>query len=65
MDTNEIATTVKVTRKEQQLTQTELAGVSGTGLRFIVNLEQGKKTCQLQKTLDVLKALGIKVKLEK
>lgn len=65
MDTNEIATTVKATRKEQQLTQTELAGVSGTGLRFIVNLEQGKKTCQLQKTLDVLKALGIKVKLEK
>jgi y4mF family transcriptional regulator len=56
---------VKTTRKEQKLSQTELAGLAGTGLRFIVNLEQGKKSCQLQKSLDVLNALGIKIQLGK
>lgn len=64
MNTNEIAALVKTARKEQKLTQTELAGVAGTGLRFIVNLEQGKKSCQIQKVLDVLKALGIRIKLD-
>lgn len=36
---------------------------SGTGLRFIVDLEKGKPTCQLGKALAVLRTLGIKVDL--
>jgi hypothetical protein len=30
----------------------------GTGLRFIVDLEKGKPTCQVGKTLHVLQMLG-------
>lgn len=55
----EIGQLVRRVRKIQRLTQTELAGVTGVGVRFIVDLEKGKETCQLGKTLQVLHMLGI------
>lgn len=36
---------------------------SGTGLRFIIEMEQGKPTCQLGKVMTVLQTLGIKIEL--
>ena len=54
---------VKSTRKVMGVTQKNLALTSGTGLRFIIELEQGKPTCQLEKTLTVLNTLGIKLDL--
>ena len=54
---------IKSTRKSLGVTQKELALSSGTGLRFIIELEQGKPTCQLEKTLRVLRTLGIKIHL--
>ena len=55
----EIGSLIKNVRKQQQLTQTELAATAGVGLRFVVELEKGKSTCQLGKTLQVLHTLGI------
>jgi len=52
---------IKQTRKSLKVTQKELALTSGTGLRFIIDLEKGKPTCQLAKVLVVLQTLGIKV----
>lgn len=49
---------VRSTRKAAGLRQDELAGASGVGLRFIVDLEAGKPTAQLGKALQVLAALG-------
>lgn len=49
---------VRSTRKACRLRQDELAGAAGVGLRFIVELEAGKPTAQLGKTLQVLSALG-------
>jgi predicted transcriptional regulator len=43
------------------VTQKDLAMTSGTGLRFIIDMEKGKPTCQLGKVLTVLHTLGIKV----
>lgn len=54
---------VKKTRKSLGATQKELALTSGTGQRFISDLEHGKPTCQLGKTLIVLQTLGIKLSL--
>jgi hypothetical protein len=45
------------------VTQANLALTSGTGLRFIIDLERGKPTCQLEKTLIVLHTLGIRIEL--
>ena len=52
---------VKLTRKGLGLTQESLALAAGTGLRFIIELEKGKPTCQLQKALTVLNVLGIQM----
>ena len=54
----EIGAIVRTTRKAQNLRQDELAGAAGVGLRFIVDLEAGKSTAQIGKTLQVLEALG-------
>ena len=50
----------KNTRKTMGVTQKDLAMTSGTGLRFIIDMEKGKPTCQLGKVLTVLHTLGIK-----
>ncbi|MDD3922936.1 MAG: helix-turn-helix transcriptional regulator [Endomicrobiaceae bacterium] len=57
----DIARIIKQTRKKQNLTQVQLAGASGVGIRFIVDLEKGKETCQIGKTLRIIKMLGIDI----
>ena len=54
---------VKKERKAMGLTQAELALASGTGIRFISDLENGKPTCQIGKTLAALKTQGIRMTL--
>ena len=54
---------VRSTRKACGMRQDELAGAAGVGLRFIVELEGGKPTVQLGKTLQVLFALGCSVEI--
>ena len=57
----EIGAIVRTTRKTAGLRQDELAGAAGVGLRFIVDLEAGKPTAQIGKTLQVLAALGCSI----
>lgn len=57
----ELGGMVKKHRKAMGLTQAELALTSGTGTRFISDLENGKPTCQLGKTLTVLRTLGLRL----
>lgn len=59
----DIGTLIRARRRQQKLTQTDLAGVSGTGLRFIVDIEKGKETAQIGKLLRVLRVLGLKVQV--
>jgi HTH-type transcriptional regulator / antitoxin HipB len=54
---------IRETRKKLRVTQKALALTSGTGLRFIIELEKGKETCEIGKVLTVLQTLGIKVSL--
>ncbi|MEO8723235.1 MAG: type II toxin-antitoxin system Y4mF family antitoxin [Sphingobium sp.] len=58
MDGIELGLIVRRERKAQKLKQAELAAVSGVGIRFIVDLEAGKPTLQLEKVLHVVKTLG-------
>jgi y4mF family transcriptional regulator len=60
--TDQIGMAVRTRRKQLKITQKELAMTCGTGLRFIVDLEKGKPTCQIGKTLQVLQALGLVIK---
>jgi HTH-type transcriptional regulator/antitoxin HipB len=59
----QIGELIRDTRKSLGVTQKDLALTSGTGLRFIIDLEKGKETCEIGKALRVLQTLGIKMKL--
>ena len=59
----ELGKTVRKERKALGITQAELALTSGTGMRFISDLENGKPTCQIGKTLTVLRTLGLRLSL--
>ena len=59
----QIGRTIRDTRKKLGVTQKDLALTSGTGLRFVIDLERGKETCEIGKALRVLQTLGIKLTL--
>jgi len=46
-------------RKEQGISQLELAQAADVGRRFVVELEAGKETLQAGKMLKVLSTLGV------
>ena len=49
---------VKAMRKEYGLTQEDLSAKSGVGLRFVRDLEQGKRTLRMDKVNCVLNLFG-------
>lgn len=55
---NSIAAFVKENRKKLGMTQEEFAMRSGLGLRFVRELEQGKKTLRLDKVNQALAMFG-------
>ena len=59
----DIALWVKQERKRQSLTQKELSGLVGVSERFIVELEKGKPTAEVQKVLHVLNSLGANIQI--
>lgn len=61
--TANIGKLIRETRKALGITQKTLALTSGAGVRFIIELEKGKETCEIGKVLTVLQTLGIKIAL--
>jgi transcriptional regulator, y4mF family len=56
---NKIAEFIKQNRKASGLTQEEFAIRSGLGLRFVRELEQGKKTVRMDKVNVALAMFGM------
>jgi HTH-type transcriptional regulator / antitoxin HipB len=54
---------IRETRKKLGVTQKDVAMTSGTGIRFIIDLEHGKETCEIGKVLTVVNTLGIRMNL--
>ena len=52
---------VRARRKASGLGLVEAAGLAGVGVRFLSELERGKATASLGKTLQVLQRLGLEV----
>jgi y4mF family transcriptional regulator len=55
---------IKKRRKEQRLTQEQLAVFSGVGLRFLREVEQGKDSAHIGKVLQIVEMLGLILKVE-
>lgn len=56
---------IKEKRKQLNLTQPELAERAGVGLRFVRELEQGKRTVRLDKVNEVLVLFGCEMGIVK
>jgi HTH-type transcriptional regulator / antitoxin HipB len=50
-------------RKEDALTLADAAALCGVGYRFLSDLENGKPTVELGKTLQVLAGLGLELQV--
>ena len=62
-DIKELGAFVAKVRKEQGVTQLQLAQAASVGRRFVVELESGKETIHAGKLLKVLETLGVDVTL--
>ena len=61
---SELGELIKSTRKAQNLTQSDLAMSTNVGVRFLVDLENGKETAQIGKVLQICKMLGLKIEIK-
>lgn len=52
---------IRRVRKGRGYTQQQLADLTGTSTKFISDVENGKKTVQVEKVFDLLIVLGLKV----
>jgi y4mF family transcriptional regulator len=59
----EIGELIRKTRKNLNITQKQLAGICNVGVRFIVDLEKGKETCQIGKVIYVMVMLGLRINI--
>jgi HTH-type transcriptional regulator/antitoxin HipB len=55
--------TIRRKRKEDALTLADAAALCGVGYRFLSDLENGKPTVALGKTLQVLTGLGLEMQI--
>ncbi|BDA80868.1 transcriptional regulator [Leptospira kobayashii] len=58
MEDQDLIQFVKNQRKKHKMSQEDLARTTGVGLRFVRDLEQGKKSLRLDKLNQVLSAFG-------
>ena len=59
----QLGAAIRARRTQLKVTQKDLAMTSGTGLRFISDLEKGKPTCHIGKVLLVVQALGLELRI--
>ena len=60
---DQLADFVRMERKRQKVSQLRLSQLANVGVRFVRDLEDGKKTLQFDKLQSVLETLGIAIEL--
>ncbi len=64
-DAKSLGIEIRKRRKELQYTQAYVAEFTGLSVSFISDVENGKPTVELQKTLELIQILGLDVSVEK
>jgi HTH-type transcriptional regulator/antitoxin HipB len=62
-DAKELGAAIRQERRALGLRLEDVALAAGVGMRFLGELERGKATVQLDKTLRVIRALGLHLEL--
>jgi transcriptional regulator with XRE-family HTH domain len=57
----EFGSLIRRRRQALKMSQDQLALVTGVGRRFLIDLEAGKPSCQLGRSLVVAEALGLRL----
>lgn len=60
-DNKALGELIRQERKNQKLTQEELASLAGVGIRFIRELEYGKESCRIGLAIQVMQTLGLSI----
>ncbi len=58
-DSTALGSLIRQERKDQSLTQEELAALAGVGVRFVRELEYGKESCRIGLAIQVMTTLGL------
>ncbi len=64
-DAKSLGIEIRKRRKELQYTQAYVAEFTGLSVTFISDVENGKPTVELEKTLELIHILGLDVNVEK
>lgn len=64
-DSKSLGQAIRMRRKELHYTQAYLAEFTGFSISFISDLERGKATAEIEKTLRLIHILGMDVLIEK
>ena len=64
-DAKSLGIEIRKRRKELQYTQAYVAEFTGLSVTFISDVENGKPTVELEKTLELIHILGMDVNVEK
>ena len=58
----EFGSVIREERRRQNLTQTDLAEYCGVGINFVSEVERGKPTAEMGKTLSLAEKIGLDIK---
>ena len=59
----ELGQTIRDKRKKQKITQTELAMITNSSVRLIVDLERGERSIRTDKLIKICTRLGLKINI--
>lgn len=57
----ELGCMIRAFRKSQQLTLDKVSGITHIGMRFLSELERGKETAEIGKTINIINKLGLEL----
>lgn len=60
-DVKELGSIIRAFRKSQQLTLDKVSGITHIGMRFLSELERGKETAEIGKTINIINKLGLEL----
>ncbi len=55
---------IKEQRKERGYTQQQISDITGLSVSFLSDLENGKQTCELEKSIQVANLCGLNLLIE-
>lgn len=64
-DSKSLGKAIRIRRKELQYTQAYLSEFTGLSVTFISDVERGKPTAEIEKTIQLINILGMDILVEK